>query len=1316
MRTLLCCVTYKLTRWWRLGFVMLLPAALVLWLFTFVLLVPTAHAATFNVNSFLDANDANPGNGICDDGSGNCTLRAALSEANALTGADVIILPAGVYTLTLSGTNENNNATGDLDVDRGSVTIQGAGAESTIIQAGNTMTNGIDRVFHLLDIFVILRLEGVTVRHGRAPAGSSGGGIYVADASLTLVNSIVEANRAGDGGAGGGSGGHGGGIYALNGLVTVENSYILDNIAGDGADNSSGSGNAGDGGEGGGIYSNGTIVSLTHSHVEGNNAGHGGDGSSGSNAGNGGDGGALHISGGSLTIYDSTISQNVAGDSGVATGGGLNAFGGDGGGLLLRSNTVISNSTISSNTVGFGSITTPIGGGVLVNNPATVVDVVNSTLSANYGGRRGGGVYNFNGTTRLKNVTMSGNVVTLSGAAVYVNAGTVDIQNAIITNNTLSDCFKTASSTISGSNNLIDDHNTGGACDPISTAAVTNFDTTLADNGGPTLTHALLPGSNARNSGANNCPDHNGSPLTIDQRGIARPQSVACDIGAFELVNQGPTAVPNNYGTNEDTSLTVAAPGVLGNDIEPEGDAMTATLNSGPANGVLVLQANGAFVYTPTQNFAGVDQFEYAVSDGFLMDTAVVTLTVNAVNDPPSVLADSDTTNEDMAVTTHVLANDSDLDGSLDPGSVNIVTPPTNGTTGVNLTSGAVTYTPTQDFNGLDTYVYEVCDDGTPLPALCDTAVVTITVDAVNDPPIAVADIEATVEDMAVVTDILANDSDSDGSLVPGSVSIVSGPGNGTAVVNLTTGMVTYTPTLNFNGLDTYVYQVCDDGTPLPAACATAIVTVTIDAVNDAPILMADADVTDEDTAVTTDVLANDTDVDGNLDLTSMAILTAPVNGVATINLTTGAVTYTPTLEFSGSDSYVYQICDDGTPLPSLCGSAAVTITVNAVNDPPNAVDDADVTDEDTAVTTNVLVNDSDIDGALDPASVTITNGPGNGVTAVNLTTGAVTYTPTLNFNGQDVYIYEVCDNGFPLPPACATATVTITVNAVNDPPLVMNDTAVTEVDESVMVDVLANDSDPDGNLVPGSVSVISPPANGTATVILATGQVVYTPTQAFMGTDTLTYQVCDDGSPLPSLCGSAVVTITVLLFNQPPVVDAGSNQQVDEGDLVSFSGTYTDTGNVTIHWDFGDGSQATGTLTPTHTYSDNGVFVVTLTITDDVGASGSSALTVTVSNVAPSVAAGPDMTVALGVMVNFSGSFTDPGTGDTHTFAWDFDDGGTAAGTLTPAHTFTAPGIYTVTLTITDDDGGVGYGTLTVTVLADQWFIYLPTILRPAG
>ncbi|SFO78012.1 VCBS repeat-containing protein, partial [Chitinophaga sp. YR627] len=644
------------------------------------------------------------------------------------------------------------------------------------------------------------------------------------------------------------------------------------------------------------------------------------------------------------------------------------------------------------------------------------------------------------------------------------------------------------------------DNDTDPDGDPL-TASLTSTTTngTLLFNANGTFTYTPNPGYNGPDQAVYRVCDPAGACDTALLSFIVTP------------VNDAPVAVDDSVNVTEDTPATG---NVLTNDSDPEGDALTASLITGPVNGTVVLNADGSFSYTPNANYNGLDSLVYQVCDNgvpSLCDSGVVRFTVNAVNDAPVAVDDNVTVTEDVPATGNVLTNDTDVEGNTLTAS--LVTAPVNGTIVLNA-DGSFTYTPNANYNGLDSLVYQVCDNG--VPSLCDSGVIRFTVTAVNDAPIAVDDNVTVTEDVPATGNVLTNDTDVEGNTL--TVSLVTAPVNGTIVLNAD-GSFTYTPNANYNGLDSLVYQVCDNG--VPSLCDSRVVRFTVTAVNDAPVAVDDNATVTEDVPATGNVLTNDTDVEGNT-LTA-SLVTAPVNGTIVLNAD-GSFTYTPNANYNGLDSLVYQVCDNGTP--SLCDSGVVRFTVNAVNDAPIAVDDNVTVTEDVPATGNVLTNDTDVEGNTLTAS--LVTAPVNGTIVLNAD-GSFTYTPNANYNGLDSLVYQVCDNG--TPSLCDSGVVRFTVNAVNDAPIAVDDNVTVTEDVQATGNVLSNDTDVEGNTL--AASLVTAPVNGTI-VLNADGSFTYTPNSNYNGLDSLVYQVCDNGTP--SLCDSGVVRFTVNAVNDAPV------------------------------------------------------------------------------------------------------------------------------------------------------------------------------------
>ncbi|MBL7777910.1 MAG: tandem-95 repeat protein, partial [Chitinophagales bacterium] len=653
---------------------------------------------------------------------------------------------------------------------------------------------------------------------------------------------------------------------------------------------------------------------------------------------------------------------------------------------------------------------------------------------------------------------------------------------------------------------------------------------------------------------------------TANFNGTAQVCVIVCDNGSPVLcdtatvtinvtpVNDPPVANDDTYSTNEDTPLTISAPGVLSNDSDPaDGTVVTVVgVVSGPANGTLTLNANGSFVYTPNANFNGVDVFCYRITDSgtpapFLFDTACVTITVNSDNDPPVVNDSTVTTPEDNPITLCLPISDPESATQLHSVTLCGVT---NGTvSGLSVNNGTIphsvclTYNPTANFNGTAQVCVVVCDNGSPV--LCDTALVTVNVTPVNDPPVAVNDFYSTNEDVPLITSSVTgvrnNDNDAaDGNPVT-SLTVNSTPfvnvSHGTLILN-GDGSFTYTPTANYCGSDSFVYTVCDNGTPLPSLCANATAYITVNCVNDPPVVNDSTVTTPEDVPIT--VCLPITDAESATQLHSVTVCGGPSNGSlsGTLGVNNGTnphtvcFTYTPNLNYNGTDQICLVICDNGSPV--ACDTARVTIIVTPVNDPPVAVDDYFVNCTGSNITNNVLTNDNDVDGPL----VTVL-GPLAGPYSGTLTiagTGLFTYTPPSPlFNGIDSFTYVICDGGSPV--LCDTAVVVLDYRCVNVPPIAVDDTYTVPEDGTLTVSVpgiMTNDSDPDGGIITVTTPQLSGTNHGTLT-LNANGSFTYVPNPNYTGLDTFQYSICDNGTPVK--CDSAFVFITVTPVNDPPVV-----------------------------------------------------------------------------------------------------------------------------------------------------------------------------------
>jgi VCBS repeat-containing protein len=586
------------------------------------------------------------------------------------------------------------------------------------------------------------------------------------------------------------------------------------------------------------------------------------------------------------------------------------------------------------------------------------------------------------------------------------------------------------------------------------------------DNGLVTFTSSTV----TYTPNANYC--NNGSPTDDFIYDITGGSSATVSI-TVTCIDDNPVAVNDVATVSEDSSDNSIT--VLTNDTDIDSGPKNITAVSDPTNGTTSF-TSAMVNYTPDPNYCNdgspTDNFTYTINGG---TTATVAVSVTCVDDFPVAVNDFETVIEDSINNSfNVISNDTDIDGGAK--EVRDITQPSNGS--AVFTSTNVSYSPNSDYcnDGLTT------DDFTYTLSGGSIGTVSMTVTCTDDLAVADDDAPAAIlEDSgANVINVLNNDSDADGDLFV-VISTTNGANGSVAITNAGANL-SYTPNLNYCGVDTFTYTITGGD--------SATVSMLITCVNDPAVATDDnpSAINEDSGANQIDVLSNDTDVESD----SFIVIdkTDGSNGLVAITNAGDDVSYTPNLNFCGLDSFTYTITGDDT--------ATVNVDVNCIDDPAVAVDDSPAAIEEDSGANNidVLANDSDVE--MNSFVVIAKTNGANGDVAITNAGADLSYTPNLNFCGDDSFSYTITGND--------TATVSVQVTCIDDPAVAEDDTppAVAQDSSSNIIDVLFNDTDVDGGVL--NVTAVSSASHGA--VVNGVTNVSYTPTAGYCGNDSFNYTI----------------------------------------------------------------------------------------------------------------------------------------------------------------------------------------------------------------
>ena len=600
----------------------------------------------------------------------------------------------------------------------------------------------------------------------------------------------------------------------------------------------------------------------------------------------------------------------------------------------------------------------------------------------------------------------------------------------------------------------------------------------------------------------------------------------------LQIPNGANTAVADNFRIQHDHALTVAAPGLLGNDYDENNDPLTPAVVSGPAHGTLTLNTDGSFTYTPTAGYVGPDSFSYEVTDGDLMSQPAV-VNLDVWNNAPNTHDDGYRVHHDSTLTVPVaagvLGNDTkDPDETL---TAILVAGPAHGTLSLS-SDGSFIYTPNAGYTGVDAFTYK-SNDG-----VANGNVATVAIEVWNMVPVGTVNLYHIHHDstlsVGTLRGVLTNDLDRDGDTL--TATLFSLPAHAASFVLGADGSFTYVPLADYVGPDGFTYMLSD------GAVIVGPISVAIDVWNTLPSTNGESYRTHHSQLLSVGasdgLLANDWDKD--LDPLAVTLNSNVAHGVLALQ-GNGAFDYTPNAGYVGADSFTYRITD------GVWISAPITVSLAVRNSSPVANTDSYSIHHDSPLTDNVKVGDWD--GDADATTAALVGNVSHGVLNFN-NDGSFTYTPAAGYVGSDSFSYVLNDG------AENSQPTTVTIDVWNHIPKVHPNSYATPrgqaLTKSAGDGVMWDDIEWDGDTK--VAQLVSSTSHGSLT-LNNDGSFTYTPNSNYTGADSFVYRVFDGAQYSES------ATVSIAVLNHAP--------NAFDDKIIAHHGQSTHTGNVTTDdWD----------------------------------------------------------------------------------------------------------------------------------------------------